>query len=317
MSSAARRPPSSRRAGPARRRGGRAPGAGAQARRGAVPRRDPARRRMVARRGVRHRARHHRVLRVALAPGLAGARRPGARSAARWRRTTASQFLNLTLPGGVAGDVHRAVRHGRDVGDVGRSARAVAWERTAGQIVQVVLTVALLLVLPSPVHAAVPWIALGLVVGALVLVLVGRALPAQRRVALVAHGPRRRLRRPARSARAARVARHRRRVGGRRRRPDRHAARRGARRRRHPGLRRAPAAGAADPRRDGAPAEHRRVGTARGRGGVGVRRRGSRREPRRHDGRGLRRARPRREPAGRRRAARRGPAAARSTRSST
>ena len=67
-----------------------------------------------------------------------------------------SQFLNLTLPGGVAGDVHRAVRHGRDVGDVGRSARAVAWERTAGQVVQVVLTVALLLVLPSPVHGTVP-----------------------------------------------------------------------------------------------------------------------------------------------------------------
>jgi uncharacterized membrane protein YbhN (UPF0104 family) len=89
-----------------------------------------------------------------------------------------SQFLNLTLPGGVAGDVHRAVRHGRDVGDVGRSARAVAWERTAGQLVQVALTVALLLVLPSPVHDAVPRIALGLVVGALVLVLVGRALPA-------------------------------------------------------------------------------------------------------------------------------------------
>ena len=88
-----------------------------------------------------------------------------------------AQFLNLTLPGGVAGDVHRAVRHGRDVGDVGRSARAVAWERTAGQTVQVVLTVALLLVLPSPVHAAVPWIALGLVVAALLLVVVGRALP--------------------------------------------------------------------------------------------------------------------------------------------
>jgi len=88
-----------------------------------------------------------------------------------------SQFLNTTLPGGVLGDVHRAVRHGRDVGDVGRSARAVAWERTAGQTVQVVLTVALLLVLPSPVHAAVPWIALGLVVAALLLVVVGRALP--------------------------------------------------------------------------------------------------------------------------------------------
>src|SRR6266545_3919659 len=35
-----------------------------------------------------------------------------------------SQFLNATLPGGVVGDVHRAVRHGRDVGDLGRSLRA-------------------------------------------------------------------------------------------------------------------------------------------------------------------------------------------------
>ena len=32
-----------------------------------------------------------------------------------------SQFLNMTLPGGVLGDVHRGVSHGRDVGDVGRA----------------------------------------------------------------------------------------------------------------------------------------------------------------------------------------------------
>ena len=50
-------------------------------------------------------------------------------------------FLNLTLPGGVAGDVHRGVSHGRDVHDVGRALRAVVWERTAGQVVQVVLTI--------------------------------------------------------------------------------------------------------------------------------------------------------------------------------
>jgi len=50
-------------------------------------------------------------------------------------------FLNLTLPGGVAGDVHRGVRHGRDVDDVGRALRAVVWERAAGQVVQVALTI--------------------------------------------------------------------------------------------------------------------------------------------------------------------------------
>ena len=47
-----------------------------------------------------------------------------------------STFLNLTLPGGVVGDVHRGVSHGRDVRDVGLGLRAVAWERAAGQVVQ-------------------------------------------------------------------------------------------------------------------------------------------------------------------------------------
>jgi hypothetical protein len=42
----------------------------------------------------------------------------------------------------------------------------VAWERSAGQVVQVVLTVALLLVLPSPVHAAMPLVAVTLIAAA-------------------------------------------------------------------------------------------------------------------------------------------------------
>jgi uncharacterized membrane protein YbhN (UPF0104 family) len=68
-----------------------------------------------------------------------------------------SLFLNVTVPGGVVGDVHRGVRHGF---------RAVVYERTAGQVVQIALTVAVLLFLPSPVHAAVPFVAVGLVVAA-------------------------------------------------------------------------------------------------------------------------------------------------------
>ena len=48
-----------------------------------------------------------------------------------------SQFLNTALPGGILGDAHRAVRHGQDMGDVKRAARAVVWERCAGQVVQV------------------------------------------------------------------------------------------------------------------------------------------------------------------------------------
>ena len=59
-------------------------------------------------------------------------------------------FLNAALPGGVLGDVHRAVRHGRDVGDVGRGVRAVVLERTAGQIVLVAVGVTVLLARPSP-----------------------------------------------------------------------------------------------------------------------------------------------------------------------
>src|SRR5581483_7878037 len=65
-----------------------------------------------------------------------------------------SLFLNLTLPGG--GDGLRGVSHGRDVQDVGRALRAVVWERTAGQAVQAVSTVVLLLVLPSPVRSSMP-----------------------------------------------------------------------------------------------------------------------------------------------------------------
>jgi hypothetical protein len=70
-----------------------------------------------------------------------------------------SVFLNATLPGGVVGDLDRAVRSGRDVGDVGRGVRAVVWERTAGQVVQVALAVAVLLTLPSPVRSAMPVVA--------------------------------------------------------------------------------------------------------------------------------------------------------------
>jgi uncharacterized membrane protein YbhN (UPF0104 family) len=88
-----------------------------------------------------------------------------------------SLFLNVTLPGGVVGDVHRGVSHGRDVSDVGRGLRAVAWERSAGQVVQGVLTVLVLLALPSPVQSSMPLVALALVVALLGVVLVARLRP--------------------------------------------------------------------------------------------------------------------------------------------
>jgi len=87
-----------------------------------------------------------------------------------------SLFLNLTLPGGVLGDVHRGVRHGRGAGDVGRGLRAVAWERSAGQVVQVVLTVFVLILMPSPVHASMPVAAAAVVVVAVVVVALGAGL---------------------------------------------------------------------------------------------------------------------------------------------
>lgn len=72
-----------------------------------------------------------------------------------------SQFLNSVLPGGVPGDVHRAVAHGRRAGALGRSVRAVSWERLSGQVVQGILTIIVLLVLPSPLRSSLPAILAG------------------------------------------------------------------------------------------------------------------------------------------------------------
>jgi glycosyltransferase 2 family protein len=89
-----------------------------------------------------------------------------------------SLFLNVTLPGGVLGDVHRGISHGRDTSDVGRGLRAVAWERSAGQVVQVVITVAVLLVVASPVRSVMPFVALALLAAAAGVALAARAGPA-------------------------------------------------------------------------------------------------------------------------------------------
>ncbi|SCL46324.1 Uncharacterized membrane protein YbhN, UPF0104 family [Micromonospora citrea] len=86
-------------------------------------------------------------------------------------------FLNATLPGGVLGDVHRAVRHGRDVGDVGRGVRAVVWERAAGQVVLAAVAVVVLAAFPSPVRPHLPAAAALLTAAGLGVVLLARALP--------------------------------------------------------------------------------------------------------------------------------------------
>ena len=102
-----------------------------------------------------------------------------------------SLFLNSVLPGGILGDVHRAVTQGRRGGDVAQGVRAVGWERLCGQVIQAVVTVVVLLTLPSPVRPALPWVLAGIagvVVGAVLVVSVaarlGRSRPARAAQAL-------------------------------------------------------------------------------------------------------------------------------------
>jgi glycosyltransferase 2 family protein len=80
-----------------------------------------------------------------------------------------SIFLNLTLPGGVVGDVHRGMRHGL---------RAVVSERAAGQVVQLLVTAAVLLVLPSPVQGVMPLVALAVLAAVAAIALAVRRWPA-------------------------------------------------------------------------------------------------------------------------------------------
>lgn len=77
-----------------------------------------------------------------------------------YRACYRAQFLNATLPGGVVGDVHRGIRHGRDSGAMGRGLRSVVWDRASGQVVQVGLVVLALPFLPGQLRG---W-ALGLAV---------------------------------------------------------------------------------------------------------------------------------------------------------
>ncbi|HEY0643111.1 MAG TPA: lysylphosphatidylglycerol synthase domain-containing protein [Nocardioides sp.] len=88
-----------------------------------------------------------------------------------------AQLLNTVLPGGVLGDVHRGVVHGRSTGETGRALRAVAWERFAGQAVQAVVALVLLALLPSPVRPLLPWASLMVVVCVTAVVVALRRTP--------------------------------------------------------------------------------------------------------------------------------------------
>jgi hypothetical protein len=99
-----------------------------------------------------------------------------------------SLFLNSVLPGGVLGDVHRAVRHGRRAGDVVLGLRAVGWERLWGQGIQALVAVVVLLTLPSPVRPALPYALAGLagVAGCAALAVRGAARRGRPRLARAA-----------------------------------------------------------------------------------------------------------------------------------
>ena len=99
-----------------------------------------------------------------------------------------SLFLNSVLIGGVLGDVHRAVTHGRRSGDMVLGLRAVAWERLWGQVIQAVVTAFVLLILPSPVRPALPYVLGGVagVAGCAALVVRGAARRGRSRLARTA-----------------------------------------------------------------------------------------------------------------------------------
>ena len=99
-----------------------------------------------------------------------------------------SLFLNSVLIGGVLGDVHRAVTHGRRAGDVAGGLRAVAWERLSGQVIQATATVLVLLAVTSPARPALPYVlgGLAIVAGCAALVVRGAARRGRSRLARTA-----------------------------------------------------------------------------------------------------------------------------------
>lgn len=89
-------------------------------------------------------------------------------------------FLNGVLPAGVLGDVHRAVQHGREAGDVPRGVRAVVLERTAGQVVLIASAVTVVLawpgVVPDAFREVVTVAGVVVVLAAVAALVVGRVL---------------------------------------------------------------------------------------------------------------------------------------------
>jgi uncharacterized membrane protein YbhN (UPF0104 family) len=101
----------------------------------------------------------------------------------------ASQLLNATLPGGVLGDLQRGLSRADRGYPLGRCLRAVAWERVLGQLVQILLTVAVLALAPSvlrPAGAVAAGCAAAVALIVLVVVRMGRRARSRRRAARTA-----------------------------------------------------------------------------------------------------------------------------------
>ncbi len=101
---------------------------------------------------------------------LAGALDVAVPFRAAYRACYRAQLLNAVLPGGVLGDVHRGVRHGRDTAAMGRGLRSVAWDRVSGQAVQAGLLVLALPFLPAPL----PGWGVGALIGSVAVAFVAR-----------------------------------------------------------------------------------------------------------------------------------------------
>ncbi len=110
--------------------------------------------------------------RWSLVAGRLGVSLPLASAVAAYYR---SQFVNATLPGGVLGDVHRAVRHGREVGHLGVGVRGVGWERAIGLVVYVAGATVVLLA-SSVLHVAIVVTVVGVGGVALAVVLANHPL---------------------------------------------------------------------------------------------------------------------------------------------
>ncbi len=95
-----------------------------------------------------------------------------------------SGFLNTVLPGGIVGDVHRAISHGRSVSQVAQASRAVAAERAAGQTVQIAVAAVVLVSLGMSAYAPAVGIAVLVIVVAAAAVIVAAAVSAHARRAV-------------------------------------------------------------------------------------------------------------------------------------